>query len=70
MLGDASGLTDTMWDLIVDGVGAGVLSIAAYIYMERRETSVVEEWIQSFIEGNPRLFSGSRRGERPPDREE
>lgn len=70
MLGDASGLTDTMWDLIVDGVGAGVLSIAAYVYMERRETSFVEEWIQSFIDGNPKLFSGGRSDERPKDREE
>jgi len=61
MLGDESGLTDTMWDLIVDGMGAAVMSISAYVYMKRRKTSVVEEWIQRFIDGNPRLFSGRRR---------
>lgn len=68
MLGDASGLTDTMWDLIVDGIGAAVLSIAAYVYMKRRETSIVEEWIQSFIDGNPRLFSRGRSKRRSDDR--
>lgn len=70
MFGDESGLTDTMWDLIVDGVGAAVMSISAYVYMKRRKTSVVEEWIQRFIDGNPRLFSGGRSSTRSPDPED
>ncbi len=57
MLGDPSGLTDTMWDLIVNSLGALVVSAAGYVYMKRRVKSFVERWIQRFIEGNPRLFS-------------
>lgn len=57
MLGDPSGLTDTMWDLIVNSLGALVVSLAGYIYMKRGIESVVERWIQQFIDGNPRLFS-------------
>lgn len=57
MFGDPSGLTDTMWDLIVDTVGAAVMSLAAYFYMKRRVESIIERWIQRFIDGNPQLFS-------------
>jgi hypothetical protein len=58
MFGDPSGLTDTMWDLIVDVVGALVISSIGYVYMKRGWESVIERWIQRFIEANPRLFSG------------
>lgn len=56
MFGDPSGLTDTMWDLVVDTVGAAVVSVAGYLYMKRGVKSFIERWIQRFIEGNPRLF--------------
>lgn len=59
MLGDPSGLTDTMWDLIVDALGALVVSVTAYVYMRKGMQSFVEGWIRRFIAGNPRLF---RRG--------
>jgi uncharacterized membrane protein YjdF len=59
MLGDPSGLTDTMWDLIVDTLGAAVISLAGWWYMHRRERSFIEGWIRKFIERNPRLFRGS-----------
>lgn len=55
-MGDASGLTDTIWDLIVDAIGALVISLAGYLYMKRGMTSFIERWIQRFIAGNPRLF--------------
>lgn len=58
MLGDPSGLTDTMWDLIVDTLGALVVSLVGYLYMKRGAESVVERWIRRFIASNPRLFSG------------
>lgn len=58
-LGDTSGLTDTMWDLIVDALGALTIALAGYLYMKRGMTSFIERWIQRFIAGNPRLF---RRG--------
>jgi hypothetical protein len=56
MLGDPSGLTDTMWDLIVDSLGAGVIALRGGWYMASRRQSFVDRWIQKFIEQNPRLF--------------
>jgi uncharacterized membrane protein YjdF len=56
MLGDDSGLTDTMWDLIVDTVGAFLISALGWWYMHRNAESFIEDWIRKFISGNPRLF--------------
>ncbi len=56
MLGDPSGLTDTMWDLIVDTLGAFIISTTGWWYMERGEVSFIESWIRKFIHRNPRLF--------------
>lgn len=57
MLGDPSGLTDTMWDLIVDSVGAAVISVLGYGYLRTQGSdSFLETWIQGFIEDNPHLF--------------
>jgi hypothetical protein len=51
-----SGLTDTMWDLIIDTLGAAAISLLGGWYMKRRECSFFDAWIQKFIEKNPRLF--------------
>jgi len=51
-----SGLTDTMWDLIVDMLGAAAISILGWWYMKRPGCYFLEAWIQKFIEKNPRLF--------------
>jgi hypothetical protein len=56
MFNDPSGLTDTMWDLIVDALGATCISIFGWWYMSRRQQSFIEVWIRRFIEHNPRLF--------------
>ncbi len=56
MFGDNSGLTDTMWDLIVDALGAFAISAAGWWHMHRGVRSFVEVWIRKFIERNPRLF--------------
>lgn len=56
MLGDPSGLTDTMWDLIVDTLGALIISVLGWRYMERQQQSFIENWIRKFIARNPRLF--------------
>ncbi|MDH3231591.1 MAG: DUF2238 domain-containing protein [Alphaproteobacteria bacterium] len=58
MLGDPSGLTDTMWDLIVDTLGAFAISAFGWWYMRRGQRSFIEAWIQKFIDRNPRLFRG------------
>lgn len=57
MRGDPSGLTDTMWDLIVDALGALVVSTVSYFYMKRSKEFLVERWVHRFIENNPQLFS-------------
>ena len=52
-----SGLVDTMWDLIVDVLGAGFISILGLGYIRTRETdSFLERWIEEFIRKNPQLF--------------
>ncbi|MFO7983100.1 MAG: hypothetical protein R6V08_06575 [Desulfuromonadales bacterium] len=61
MLGDPSGLTDTMWDLIVDTLGALVITMLGYGYIKTaRNDSFLEQWIHSFIKSNPRLFDRNR----------
>ena len=56
-----SGLNDTMWDLIVDAVGALVIAVLGYGYLRNaRNVSFLERWIDRFIQSNRRLFEGSR----------
>jgi len=56
MFGDPSGLTDTMWDMIVNALGALFISVLGWWYMRQRERSFIEAWIRKFIKANPRLF--------------
>lgn len=56
MWGDPSGLTDTMWDMIVNAIGAIIISVMGWLYMRKRERFIVMEWIHKFIEKNPGLF--------------
>ncbi|MFO7901715.1 MAG: hypothetical protein R6U98_03560 [Pirellulaceae bacterium] len=56
MLGDPSGKTDTMWDLIVDTVAAAVISSVGWWYIRKRQRSFIESWIRKFIERNPHFF--------------
>lgn len=63
MLGDPSGLTDTMWDLIVNAVGAAAISLLGYGYLRAAGSrSFLERWILDFIRANPGLFRRRRRG--------
>jgi len=56
MLGDPSGLTDTMWDMIVNAIGAMFISFMGWRYLKSKQTFFVREWIRSFIQKNPSLF--------------
>lgn len=59
MLDDPSGLTDTMIDLIVDALGALVISVMGWRYLKAgKKESFLERWIRQFIERNPRFFQG------------
>lgn len=61
MLGDPSGLTDTMWDLIVNAVGAAIVSFAGWLYIRQSRRRHVDTWIARFIRRNRRW---RRRGSR------
>lgn len=56
MFGDVSGLTDTMWDMIVNALGALFISLFSLGYMKRHEGFFVNDWIRKFIEKNPDRF--------------
>jgi hypothetical protein len=56
MLGDPSGLTDTMWDLIVDALGALLVSLYGWRYLRRGQPSMLRSMIERFLARNPRLF--------------
>ncbi|MFO7593513.1 MAG: hypothetical protein R6X15_05645 [Pseudomonadota bacterium] len=61
MLGDPSGLTDTMWDMIVNASGALVIAVLGYSYLKTAgNESFLERWINSFIKKNPGLFDRLR----------
>lgn len=56
MLGDLSGLTDTMWDMIVNAIGAAFISALGWWHMKRDRRSFIDVWIQKFIHRNPDWF--------------
>ncbi|HEY9032781.1 MAG TPA: hypothetical protein VIN71_02500 [Pseudomonadales bacterium] len=57
MLGDPSGLTDTMFDLVVDAIGALVISLYGYQHLKNRHRqNFLQGWISHFIQRNPRFF--------------
>lgn len=56
MRGDPSGLTDTMWDLIVDSLGAALISAFGWWHMRRDRRSFIDVWTDRFVAKNPRLF--------------
>jgi hypothetical protein len=56
MLGDPSGLTDTMWDMVVNAVGALLISFSGWRYLKKGKSFFVQEWINKFITRNPGMF--------------
>lgn len=56
MFNDPSGLTDTMWDMIVNILGALLISTLGWWYMKREQQSFFDAWIQKFIQRNPGWF--------------
>ncbi|HBI18533.1 MAG TPA: hypothetical protein DDY79_04255 [Brevundimonas sp.] len=51
-----SGLIDTMWDLIVDCLGAAVGAIAGYIHLKGWRGGPLAGMIRDFVERNRRFF--------------
>jgi hypothetical protein len=52
------GVIDTMRDLIVDAVGALIVSVTGYIHMTHRKDEDSAFWAmqKQFVEANPDLF--------------
>ena len=62
MLGDFTGLTDTMYDLMVDALGALIIAVLSYGYVKTAGSdSFLERWIDKFIDRNPQFFQGESR---------
>lgn len=57
MFNDPSGLTDTMWDMIVNSVGAMAISTSGWWYLKSKEHFFVKSWIRKFIAKNPGRFT-------------
>lgn len=56
MFGDPSGLTDTMWDIIVNAIGAFTISFIGLGYLRSGKSYFVRDWIKTFIDKNPKMF--------------
>lgn len=54
-------LEDTMWDLIVDTLGALFMSLLGWTYLRNLgNVSFLEKWINNFLDKNPKLFTHSK----------
>jgi hypothetical protein len=52
-----NGLRDTMWDLIIDSIGAGTASFIGYIYLKYNVRDPFDTLITWFLHENPRFKS-------------
>ena len=55
-----SGFVDTMWDLIVDTIGALSISVFEYHFLKSETDSFLGRWIEGFVRANPGLFKRTR----------
>jgi len=54
--GDVTGLFDTMWDLIVDTLGAAIMAGVGWLYMRRAKRERTDHWLRRYVERHPKLF--------------
>jgi hypothetical protein len=57
MFDDPSGLTDTMWDLIIDATGAILASGMGWIYIHRARSRGKIDWLARFAARYPNMFA-------------
>jgi hypothetical protein len=55
-----SGLIDTMWDMIVDAIGAGIGAAAGYFYLKKKWYVGLAAMIDEFVKANKRLFKNNK----------
>ncbi|MFW6286096.1 MAG: hypothetical protein ACOC16_03155 [Nanoarchaeota archaeon] len=51
-----TGVTDTMYDLILDSIGALISSIGGYFYLKKGDSKIYKNLILYFENKNPQLF--------------
>ena len=51
MLGDYSGLTDTMIDLIMDSLGALIVAIIGYLYIKTNKGTYITKTVEHLVKG-------------------
>lgn len=56
-----TGLVDTMWDLIVDTIGAAIGAAAGFFYLRGRDLGGLTLALREFVAANRRLFRKNRR---------
>jgi hypothetical protein len=54
-----SGLVDTMWDLIVNSIGAIIVSLSGYFYVKENKQSLFTRMLQKFSSKNQTLFGSN-----------
>lgn len=52
-----NGLVDTMWDLIVDALGALLTSFIGYFYIRSKRPGLFSRLLEKFSKENPRYFA-------------
>ncbi len=55
-----TGVTDTMYDLIIDSLGALVASIAGYFYLKKGDSRIYNKLVKHFEKKNPHLFKKNK----------
>lgn len=53
-------LRDSMFDLVFNAIGAAVVVIAGYFYLQGGQKTLVSKLITTFMENNPILFKGKK----------
>ena len=51
-----SGLVDTMWDLIVDMLGAAIIGAAGYLYIKKPRKGIIDRIVRKLIRLNYRVL--------------
>jgi len=49
-------LGDTMWDLIVNAIGALIISVMGYFYVKGGSSAILDRMIRKFLKRNRKLF--------------
>ncbi len=51
------GVMDTMWDMILNTIGAVIASVAGYFYLKKGEVPLIKRLVEKFEDKNPRIFN-------------